>query len=56
MPLYSTKESGRHLTGWVWEMAPHACKAGVGYRRTKDGSIDRGPEVGDVLTTRAPDE
>ncbi|MHC1655186.1 GAD-like domain-containing protein [Stenotrophomonas maltophilia] len=55
MPLYSPESSNRQLKGWVWDMAPRACKAGVGYRRGDDGVIEFGPMVGDVLTTRAPD-
>jgi len=55
MPLYSPQDSGRELKGWVWEMSPHACKAGIDYRRGKNGIIEHGPVVGDVLTTRAPD-
>lgn len=54
MPLYSPDESGRHLKGWVWDMAPHACRAGIQYRRAADGSIAHGPVAGDVLTSRAP--
>ncbi|TKT75914.1 GAD-like domain-containing protein [Aquamicrobium sp. LC103] len=54
MPLYSPRDTGRQLRGWVWDMAPHACEAGVEYRRGTDGSIEHGPVVGDVLTTRAP--
>jgi hypothetical protein len=55
MPLYSPQDTGRQLKGWVWDMAPHACRAGIKYRRGKDGSIEHGPMVGDILTTRAPD-
>lgn len=54
MPLYSPDDAGRGLKGWVWEMAPRACKAGIEYRRGADGAIEHGPVVGDVLTTRAP--
>ncbi|MGK9231283.1 hypothetical protein KXS07_06600 [Inquilinus limosus] len=54
MPLYSPRDTGRDLIGWVWEMAPKACKVGVRYRRGENGAISHGPEVGDVLTTRAP--
>ncbi|WP_230461006.1 GAD-like domain-containing protein [Burkholderia ubonensis] len=53
MPLFSPKETGRQLEGWIWEMAPNACKAGITYRRGENGVIDHGPVVGDVLTTRA---
>lgn len=53
MPLYSPASTGRRLKGWVWDMAPRACKAGIEYRRGADGSIEHGPVVGDVLTTRA---
>lgn len=55
MPLYSPENASRQLHGWVWDMAPRACKAGIGYRRGEDGVIEHGPVVGDVLTTRAPD-
>ncbi|MBH1508046.1 hypothetical protein I5U60_10505 [Stenotrophomonas maltophilia] len=55
MPLYSPENASRQLHGWVWDMAPRACKAGIGYRRGEDGGIEHGPVVGDVLTTRAPD-
>ncbi|CAB3773978.1 hypothetical protein GQ57_37935 [Burkholderia sp. MSh2] len=54
MPLYSPEHSGRNLEGWVWRMTPHACGAGVSYRRGVDGTIENGPKVGDVLVTRAP--
>lgn len=56
MPLYSPPDTGRHLKGWIREMAPHACKVGVQYRRGEDGTIEHGPVIGDILTTRAPDE
>ncbi|MNM57410.1 hypothetical protein D3C81_686090 [compost metagenome] len=56
MPLFSPQNTGRQLHGWVWEMAPHACKAGIRYRRGADGAIEYGPVVGDVLTTRAPNK
>lgn len=55
MPLYSPGNASRQLKGWVWDMAPRACKAGITYRRGDDGVIECGPMVGDVLTTRAPD-
>lgn len=55
MPLYSPENTRRQLKGWVWDMAPHACKAGIRYGRGDDGVIEYGPMVGDVLTTRAPD-
>ncbi|WP_144378070.1 GAD-like domain-containing protein [Mesorhizobium amorphae] len=54
MPLYSLAETGRDLKGWVWKMDPCACQAGIKYRRGEDGTIEHGPVVGDVLTTRAP--
>lgn len=54
MPLYSPAESGRGLKGWVWRLDPHACKAGIRFRRRADGSIEHGPAVGDVLTNRRP--
>lgn len=54
MPLYSPAETGRDLIGWVWEMDPHACQAGIRYQRAPDGTIAHGPQVGDVLTSRAP--
>lgn len=54
MPLYSPADTGRGLIGWVWEMHPHACQAGVRYQRAPDGTIPNGPQVGDVLTSRAP--
>ena len=56
MPLYSPPDPDRQLKGWVWKMAPHACKVGVKYRRGEDGAIEHGPAVGDILTTRAPGE
>lgn len=56
MPLYSPRNTGRQLKGWVWGMAPHACKAGIKYRRGEDGAIEHWPLIGDVLTTRAPDK
>lgn len=55
MPLYSPENTRRQLKGWVWDMAPRACKAGIRYRRGDDGAIEYGPVVGDVLTTRASD-
>lgn len=55
MPLYSPKETGRELIGWIWKMAPHACQVGIKYQRAEDGAIKHGPAVGDVLTTRSPD-
>lgn len=55
MPLFSSAETGRQLVGWVWEMAPRACKAGIEYRKDANGAIVHGPiVVGDVLITRAP--
>ncbi|MCY1404046.1 GAD-like domain protein [compost metagenome] len=56
MPLFSPQNTDRQLEGWVWVMAPHACKAGIRYRRGADGAIEYGPVVGDVLTTRAPNK
>ncbi|SCB44862.1 GAD-like domain-containing protein [Rhizobium multihospitium] len=56
MPLYSPPDTGRHLKGWIWKMAPHACKVGVKYRRGENGTIEHGPAIGDILTTRAPSE
>ncbi|MGY5779667.1 GAD-like domain-containing protein [Rhizobium sp. LEGMi135b] len=56
MPLYSPPDTGRHLKGWIWEMAPHACKVGVKYRRGENGTIEHGPAIGDILTTRVPSE
>ena len=56
MPLYSPPDTGRHLKGWIWKMAPHACEVGVKYRRGQDGTIEDGPAIGDILTTRAPSE
>lgn len=56
MPLYSPRNTGRQFKGWVSEMALHACKAGIKYRRGEDGAIEYGPVVGDVLTTRTPDK
>lgn len=55
MPLYSPGNTGRQLKGWVWDMAPHACRAGIEYRRGEDGAVECGPVAGDVLTTRVPD-
>ena len=55
MPLFSPAETGRQLVGWVWEMAPRACKAGIEYRKSANGAIVHGPVVGDVLITRAPE-
>ncbi|QEI05684.1 hypothetical protein FXN63_07390 [Pigmentiphaga aceris] len=52
MPLRSPQETGRDLMGWVWDMAPHACRAGIRYRRGEDGTIEHGPAVGDVLSSR----
>jgi len=54
MPLYSPHDTGRGLIGWVWGMAPKACKVGVRYRRGQNGTIAHGPAIGDMLTTRAP--
>jgi hypothetical protein len=54
MPLYSPESTGRQLKGWVWDMAPRACRAGIEYRRAEDGTIEHGPVAGDVLTSRAP--
>lgn len=56
MPLYSPRNTRRQLKGWVWEMAPRACKAGIKYRRGEDGTVEHGPVVGDVLTTRVPEK
>lgn len=55
MPLYSPQETKRQLIGWVWKMDPNACAAGIKYRRGEGGTIEHGPAVGDVLTTRAPE-
>jgi hypothetical protein len=54
MPLYSPADSGRGLVGWVWEMDPTACQAGIRYQRNEAGEIEDGPRVGDVLTSRRP--
>ena len=54
MPLFSPEETGRSLIGWVWELNPEACRVGVRYERGENGAIRHGPQVGDVLTTRAP--
>ncbi|MEB2844666.1 hypothetical protein GAO09_28325 [Rhizobiales bacterium RZME27] len=54
MPLYSPAHTDRHLIGWIWGMAPHACQVGVRYKRGEDGTILHGPRVGDLLTTRSP--
>lgn len=52
MQLRSPQDTGRGLMGWVWDMAPHACQAGVKYRRGKDGTIEHGPTAGDMLTSQ----
>lgn len=54
MPIYSGKVSGKVLQGWVWEMSPTACRAGIEYQRGTNGLIEESPSVGDVLTDRQP--
>lgn len=54
MPLYSPAHTERNLIGWIWGMAPHACEVGIRYKRGADGTIQHGPKVGDLLTTRSP--
>lgn len=56
MPLRSPPGTGRALYGWVWEMDPAACRAGIRYQRGSDGTVDDGPVVGDVLTSRLSGE
>jgi len=53
MPLFSPQQTGRNLIGWVWELNPDVCRVGVCYERDKNGTIAHGPQVGDVLSTRA---
>ena len=54
MPLYSLTENERQFHGWIWVMAPHACKVGISYLRNDQGEIENMPQVGDILTTRRP--
>ncbi|MBO9857882.1 MULTISPECIES: GAD-like domain-containing protein [Xanthomonas] len=56
MPLRSPPGTGRALVGWVWEMDPAACRAGIRYQRGSDGKVEDGPVVGDVLTNRLSTE
>ncbi|WP_184409523.1 GAD-like domain-containing protein [Xanthomonas sp. 3075] len=56
MPLRSPPGTGRALYGWVWEMDPAACRAGIKYQRGSDGEMEHGPVVGDVLTSRLSGE
>jgi hypothetical protein len=56
MPLRSPPDTGRGLYGWVWEMHPAACRVGINYQRGRDGKLEQGPVVGDVLTSRLSGE
>ncbi|MDH6590175.1 hypothetical protein M2165_000064 [Variovorax sp. TBS-050B] len=53
MPLMSPKGSGRDLYGWVWEMDEARCGVGIEVERDAAGRIVGGPQVGDVLVSRA---
>lgn len=53
MPLMSPKGSARDLYGWVWEMDEARCGVGIEVERDDAGRIVGGPQVGDVLVTRA---
>jgi hypothetical protein len=53
MPLMSPKGSPRALRGWVWQMDPQRCGVGIHVERDAAGAIIDGPQVGDVLVSRA---
>ena len=53
MPLMSPKGSPRNLYGWVWEMDAERCGVGIEVEHDSAGAIVDGPEIGDVLVTRA---
>lgn len=53
MPLMSPKGSPRDLYGWVWEMDAGSCGVGIQVEYDSAGAIVGGPQVGDVLVTRA---
>lgn len=53
MPLMSPAGGPRALRGWVWEMDADSCGVGVRVARDDAGAIVGGPEIGDVLVTRA---
>jgi len=49
----SPKDSPRALYGWVWQMDPKRCGVGIKVRRDAAGAMVNGPEMGDVLVSRA---
>jgi hypothetical protein len=53
MPFMSPKGSPRNLYGWVWEMDAENCGVGIQVEYDSAGAIVDGPQVGDVLVTRA---
>lgn len=53
MPVFSDVRSGKSLKGWVWQMDPSNCRAGIGYDVDDNGRITLLPAVGDVLTTQS---
>lgn len=53
MPLMSPKGSPRNLYGWVWEMDAERCGVGIEVEYDSAGAIVDGPEIGDLLVTRA---
>ena len=53
MPLMSPKGSPRELYGWVWEIDADSCGVGIEVAHDSAGAIVDGPQVGDVLVTRA---
>jgi hypothetical protein len=54
MPIYSPAESGKQLEGHVWVLRPTNCRAGVRYEIDAGGAVIEMPQVGDILTSKAP--
>ncbi|MDY7098826.1 MAG: hypothetical protein SXU28_11860 [Pseudomonadota bacterium] len=55
MPLFSPEGTGRNLRGWVWQMDPDNCRAGVKYTVNEKGGVSDRPRIGDTLTSKPPE-
>jgi hypothetical protein len=54
MPLHSPAGAPRQLIGWCSEPEPHCCRVRMRFRRDAEGRPVVVPEVGDELSSRAP--
>lgn len=54
MPLCSPADAGKALRGWVWDLDAGSCRVGIDVKRDADDRIVDMPEIGDILTSRAP--